>query len=855
MAVSSDTFQSKLIASLEERLATAEQLRCEEVRAQRLLVDATQLLSRAKQLRRLLLDAGVALPEAPTLFALNVAGVGEEDDEDEVLGGGKLPQIVHSTINGFTSELTPWHLIVRKLYPGQISHLRQHQRNLIDQVVHDEYLVPRLGVEEAKKCLVTTGVTGSTAYYCIPPALLDGFGEWFGNKLDVLVTMDEFSANPKRKRPSMDSPIFPAHEMHDPVNGTSTHSKPRTASTGAGSGGVPSTSLTDSTGTLNYGVKPTPRMFDGSVNVEGYRTWVDIVRGRYPSFGRTSSHMCRVAAQFCDRRGIVKRLCSSVTGVNSHRPAFGLPENLQLEFLSYLESHFLKQDGSFGTPDMHTGAGTKTGASEEEEEEDEEEDEDGDGDGEGMDDDEEDAGMARLEETSEDAEDDEDEDSGDEVMPVSKRPRGGRRGSAPVRHEAAAGESLESLAEDKDWRAALTAAQRAFLSTNSKHTSMLLRIRNGAKAFVKKKCLGAGLPMIESMGEVRVPEEFVDEFRAWFEEARGEEEAKLGGEAVAGGEPVAVASAAGPSTQAPLQPNSRASAVMIKLPEMASRATRSMSPQKQPNAIELNDMESNAGDTTVMDVDVSLIVDNHGPLDSDESTHAAMAIQREPTPGLGMSVAGASAAAELEASSATRSTDVSATTKTTAQTAAPIPIPQLIATTSVLDVVPATKPHRAASKSPKRSATAESQDSLQPDSKPTAVSVAVPKSLPAPATTVFARLSGASKNPKDNLMLVQPGQQTIIGNTGLTLTKYNYILFEILPDFRKLPEDSRIAVKRGVKLFLQQEMKDRFHDCMFQVEGASHHSYGIPQHLKESFRAWAVAELTRCFPDKVVVKA
>ncbi|KAI8844653.1 hypothetical protein BJ741DRAFT_589011 [Chytriomyces cf. hyalinus JEL632] len=83
--------------------------------------------------------------------------------------------------------------------------------------------------------------------------------------------------------------------------------------------------------------------------------------------------------------------------------------------------------------------------------------------------------------------------------------------------------------------------------------------------------------------------------------------------------------------------------------------------------------------------------------------------------------------------------------------------------------------------------------------------------------------------------------------SGLRITKYNAILVDIMPDFYTLSIKARIAVKRGVRLFLQRGMGDRFRECMFTLKGAEHHSYGVPDDLLAGFRDWAVEELGKMF--------
>ncbi|KAJ3084627.1 hypothetical protein HDU99_009386 [Rhizoclosmatium hyalinum] len=91
-----------------------------------------------------------------------------------------------------------------------------------------------------------------------------------------------------------------------------------------------------------------------------------------------------------------------------------------------------------------------------------------------------------------------------------------------------------------------------------------------------------------------------------------------------------------------------------------------------------------------------------------------------------------------------------------------------------------------------------------------------------------------------------------ITKSGYKLTKYNSIFVKLMPEFKSLSRDARVAIKKGVKMFLQQEMGDKFSECVFTVDGADHHTYGVPEHLLAEFTQWGRTELKRCFPDKAV---
>ncbi|KAJ3398085.1 hypothetical protein HDU80_009261 [Chytriomyces hyalinus] len=82
--------------------------------------------------------------------------------------------------------------------------------------------------------------------------------------------------------------------------------------------------------------------------------------------------------------------------------------------------------------------------------------------------------------------------------------------------------------------------------------------------------------------------------------------------------------------------------------------------------------------------------------------------------------------------------------------------------------------------------------------------------------------------------------------------KYISVIREIMPSFPMLPDDSRKAVKRGVRLFLEAELQDKFADYVIVKGGGT--MYMIPDDLMDAFKEWAYEELTRCFPDELIVR-
>ncbi|TPX71979.1 hypothetical protein CcCBS67573_g06018 [Chytriomyces confervae] len=96
-----------------------------------------------------------------------------------------------------------------------------------------------------------------------------------------------------------------------------------------------------------------------------------------------------------------------------------------------------------------------------------------------------------------------------------------------------------------------------------------------------------------------------------------------------------------------------------------------------------------------------------------------------------------------------------------------------------------------------------------------------------------------------------------VSKSGYILTRYNTIVNRMMPDFKTLSNEARVAIKKGVKQFLQHQLGATFDDCimMTPTESASQSStapkqtYGVPEHLIPGFQQWVYVELKKCFPD------
>ncbi|KAI8844654.1 hypothetical protein BJ741DRAFT_589016 [Chytriomyces cf. hyalinus JEL632] len=118
---------------------------------------------------------------------------------------------------------------------------------------------------------------------------------------------------------------------------------------------------------------------------------------------------------------------------------------------------------------------------------------------------------------------------------------------------------------------------------------------------------------------------------------------------------------------------------------------------------------------------------------------------------------------------------------------------------------------------------------------------------PAEAVTKKAKTTSSSK---------------AVSKSGYILTRYNTIVNRMMPDFKTLSNEARVAIKKGVKQFLQHQLGASFDDCimMTPAESSSQTSattpkqtYGVPEHLIPGFQQWVYVELKKCFPDLVVL--
>jgi hypothetical protein len=77
-----------------------------------------------------------------------------------------------------------------------------------------------------------------------------------------------------------------------------------------------------------------------------------------------------------------------------------------------------------------------------------------------------------------------------------------------------------------------------------------------------------------------------------------------------------------------------------------------------------------------------------------------------------------------------------------------------------------------------------------------------------------------------------------------------------MKDYKKLPREQRIAVKKGVKQFLTIEIgTENLASCIIPSDANNDYTtFGIPLALVGRFKEWAVRELRRCFPDMHVVE-
>ncbi|KAJ3109756.1 hypothetical protein HK100_003236 [Physocladia obscura] len=573
--------------------------------------------------------------------------------------------------------------------------------------------------------------TGAATYYGVPASLMDNFIEWFSLRMDEFVISDEFSMKNSRRKSN-------AQQQSQLISASS--SKALNSADGAFFS-LPTTSSVDSANAtannhsfaaiqskkrggekiVKYDLPPHPTLPDGSPNVEGYRSWTDIIRARYPTFNRSGSHMCRIASQFCDKYKLKKVPIVALTAVRSNKPAFGLPERYHAEFLEYMEETFLHSDGTFGREDAHIqsapGSNKKVAIIDDEENEEEvEEDEEYAGDvsvftngGEedeeleeyGYDDEEHDGDESKFRRyNGNEYEEDEEEE---EVIPVSSRARGLQQQQQQQLQSQQSSSRRRSISSQKqlspplqsdtenvvtvanapaEWKRCLLDSQQAYLRENSKSTSLLLKIRNNVHEFIKHHSPDSIATQPDS-----VPNSLIDAFQAWFE----------------------------------VQISEGFDAGMVAFPDGVFE------------------------------------VDGGGTID--EQQHNGKRHARE----------------------LFDNRDLLASKKLKTN----LPSGSKSATLPVL---------------------AGDHNAVAPKGEPV---------------------------------------NKIVSKSGFKLTKYNSILLKMMPEFKSLSHEARVAIKRGVKLFLQHEMGDKFAECIFTVDGADHHTYGVPQHLLVDFKHWAYGELSR----------
>ncbi|KAJ3109755.1 hypothetical protein HK100_003235 [Physocladia obscura] len=108
-----------------------------------------------------------------------------------------------------------------------------------------------------------------------------------------------------------------------------------------------------------------------------------------------------------------------------------------------------------------------------------------------------------------------------------------------------------------------------------------------------------------------------------------------------------------------------------------------------------------------------------------------------------------------------------------------------------------------------------------------------------------------------SVVVIPTGSKTVLSKSGLVLTRYNIIINKMMPDFKALSNDARLAIKRGVKQFLQLEMGLDFAECIVMTASENGQSqkqtYGVPEHLIPGFQEWVYVELKKCFPDSIIV--
>ncbi|KAJ3286924.1 hypothetical protein HDU79_006113 [Rhizoclosmatium sp. JEL0117] len=783
-----EEYKTKYIRSLEERLAAAAALRAEEGKAAALRIEAVTLAATARQLRtqleRSLREAGSGsgVPPPPQLsvhteavllatFESDSEHAFDPQPEDEPITANTANSSSKNANPTTTALPTPWLVILRKLYPGQISHLRPHHRQLIDHAVHEEFLVPRMGRDAAQTMLGTTST--ATAYYAIPPDLLEEFDDWFTLKMDELISSDDFSMKTSRRKsapvsassstgPSPPTKISSSHQQnqnnHQNVSSSSSAntqsrrvtishldsefqrkpsplssmqfsssaaSRDRTSSSASSS--KPKHQFPTKDGSIIYSVAPRATLPDGSPNIEGYRPWTDVIRSKYPTFNKAGSHMCRTAGSFLELKKIKKISMAAQTSARSSKPAFCLPEEYHKEFLEFMDATFF-HDGQFGREESHLAGynyaskGKDSSSSEEDEKGNAEDDEYEDG--MQVDEDEDELSPPRASTSSTSARRDRNDVENRDTRSQNKQSQSMEPTPEPLGSLSTGNQPVN----EHDWKECLLDTQREYLKQQSRNTKLLLHMRQLVNSFLRslhrRKSPNYGeAEGDEDFGDEEsttsvVPSESITEFQEWFE--RGiQENFGLPIEAMDVNISTGSRSSRSPRRRASASPQRRS---MTASPARKQEQLARRSPFEVSDSVAKRVKINDSGTT--------------------ESTGSAINPSDDGTNG-------------------------------------------------------------------RRSSMTEGSMASSSSSK-------------------------------------------YITKSGYKLTKYNSIFVKLMPEFKSLSRDARVAIKKGVKMFLQQEMGDKFSECVFTVDGADHHTYGVPEHLLAEFTQWGRTELKRCFPDKAV---
>jgi hypothetical protein len=88
-------------------------------------------------------------------------------------------------------DLVPWTVVFKRSHPGSLSHLRQKQREIIQQAIKD-FLIKNISAELEQQCY------GEDGKICIPESLIEPFQTWFDQKIDEGILDNA----PKQQTPS-----------------------------------------------------------------------------------------------------------------------------------------------------------------------------------------------------------------------------------------------------------------------------------------------------------------------------------------------------------------------------------------------------------------------------------------------------------------------------------------------------------------------------------------------------------------------------------------------------------------------------------------------------------------------------